>query len=82
MKKIILNGGSAWITDGWLVISGLWTIGIKINQIKEYLQKYSSNTNPDYGFCNFEDKVILTHQGAKMMLSKKEFNQLKKMIYS
>ena len=57
------DGSGIWVICGW-------TLPIPKEKAIEYVAQY--NTNPNSGFYEHQGDVILSHNGAKITLSKGE----------
>jgi hypothetical protein len=62
-----------WVTCGW-------THAISKAKAIEYVQTYG--TDPNFGFCEHEGNVILSHNGGKITFSQQEGDALVALIRS
>ncbi|MEH6454720.1 MAG: hypothetical protein V7749_00230 [Cocleimonas sp.] len=65
--------------NGIFIATDIWTVPIPKNMAKTYAKNYSDTSiknKVNEGFFDWEGKVCLTHNDAKIMLSKSEANDL------
>jgi hypothetical protein len=65
------DAAGVWVHCGW-------SMAIPQAKAVEYVKKY--NTNPNYGFFEHEENVILSHNGGKITFSQQEGDAIVELI--